>query len=590
MKTWKRVLKIIFGQATGMQLFLGVLFGCILGFIPGFSYAPFLSVLFIFLVLILNVNIGFVVILFILAKILSFAIEPVSFYFGIWLLDGAFQPIFKSMINMPVLAYAGFDYYLVTGAFVLSVILGVIVGLVVAFMFKSTRNRLAHIQSDKALYQQAVNKWWVKLSTWVILGKSLHKVDWVALKNKRLKHPFRISGVVIVIVIIILAFLMQSMLQSKMVSNILKNELTKVNGSTVDFNHLTISATKGQLSLENLGFSNPDKLDYDQFYAKKLLARVDISALLSKRLVLSNVEVDTVLSNHKRMHPGKLYIKESAQKAKEKPAPTEDQTKEKEVTKQDETRTFEIEKYLKNAKEYRSYLDYANRALQLIGGGESVAKPEDQSANAKTQAQVYGYANVRANYLITKVPTLTIRTLNVKNIQLSDNRHLHLYAENIATEPQLLNVATKVQLTSEANWFEGELIRYPDTQMDNKISFSINKMPVASLLESVNFGSNFSLMAKEADVNAKGSWKVKNGQISIDLPTDIILYKTQVKVNKTPVNINNLPLKVRFLGELSNPSLTLEAGQMNKILKEAGTSAAKDAIQSKLKDKLPFSF
>lgn len=97
-------------------------------------------------------------------------------------------------------------------------------------------------------------------------------------------------------------------------------------------------------------------------------------------------------------------------------------------------------------------------------------------------------------------------------------------------------------------------------------------------------------MAKEADVNAKGSWKVKNGQISIDLPTDIILYKTQVKVNKTPVNINNLPLKVRFLGELSNPSLTLEAGQMNKILKEAGTSAAKDAIQSKLKDKLPFSF
>ncbi|MDE4982309.1 TIGR03546 family protein, partial [Francisella tularensis subsp. holarctica] len=89
-------------------------------FVPGISYSPLLFIGVLFLVIILRIYIGVFVFIAIIAKELSYILQGISFAVGTFLLYGFTQPLFKTLLNTPVVAYAGFDYYLVTGAFVVA--------------------------------------------------------------------------------------------------------------------------------------------------------------------------------------------------------------------------------------------------------------------------------------------------------------------------------------------------------------------------------------------------------------------------------------------------------------------------------------
>jgi hypothetical protein len=72
---------ILLGDATSAQFILSALLGFVIGFIPSFSHAPLLM-LWLFLVLILRVNIVYVVILTALSKLISFALIPATILGG----------------------------------------------------------------------------------------------------------------------------------------------------------------------------------------------------------------------------------------------------------------------------------------------------------------------------------------------------------------------------------------------------------------------------------------------------------------------------------------------------------------------------
>ncbi|MCF6764998.1 TIGR03546 family protein [Thiotrichales bacterium 19S3-7] len=585
MKSFKKMLKIVFGQATPFQLFLGCLFGFILGFIPGFSYAPFLVLLFIFLVLIFNVNIGFVVIAYIISKILSFIIEGLSFHVGQWLLDGALAPIFKWMINTPVLAYAGFDYYLVTGGFIVAIILGIIVGLIVVKLFTSVRNKMASVQTNSEMYQKIVNKFSVKLITWILLGKAAHKVDWVKLKDKRLKHPFRISGVVLVVILIILLFVFQSFLQGQMVSNIIKSQLTKVNGATVDFKTLDINLTDAKLSITGLGFANPDDLANDRFYAEDLTAKLNISHLLTKRLSLAQVVINTISFNHQRTSKGVLYVStDSSVDADDKKAQAKPVEKSHDV----EMKSYPIDQYIKNAKQYKGYLDDVNRLLNMISSDETQEDKKAETESVDQQVKVYGYANVRAVNLVEKVPTLTIESLTTNNIKSNyENKVFNLNAKNLATEPYLLDQPTTINLVSTDESIKVKLFNANQKGKVNTVNLVLNKLPAKALFDTIKFNKNFSLTADKYSLNTNGQWHIANHRVYLNLPVDLDLYKANLKINNTSKALDSLKLKFKVTGSLDNPSLEIDQDQIKNILLQAGTSEIKDKINNQLKDKMP---
>ena len=93
MKFIKKLTAIITGQSNPMQLFLAALFGFLLGFMPGFQYSPFIYLVAVLLLLLLNVNLVVAAIIFAVAEILSFVLEALSYHLGTWLLDGFLQPL-----------------------------------------------------------------------------------------------------------------------------------------------------------------------------------------------------------------------------------------------------------------------------------------------------------------------------------------------------------------------------------------------------------------------------------------------------------------------------------------------------------------
>lgn len=592
MRSFKKLLKIIFGQATPFQLFLGCLLGFILGFIPGFSYAPFLMMLAIFFVIIFNVNIGFVVITYIISKIISFLIEGISFYVGCWLLDGPLQFIFKWLINTPVFAYLGFDYYLVAGGFVIAVILGIIIGLIVVCLFKTVRNKMAVIQTNSEMYQKIVNKFSVKLISWVLMGKSAHKIDWVLLKNKKLKHPFRLSGVILVIVIIILLFVFHSFLQSKMVSNILQSQLSKINGATVDFKSLNINLKDAELSVKGLGFSNPQNLEMDRFFADNLNAKINISHLLTKRLSLEKVIVNGISFDHQRVTKGVLVNNQAIESNKiAKENKNKDQNKEVKQANNQKMDTYSIDHYMKNAKKYHQYLASINRLLNMIGNNNQKDNLENNKDTNKTmtnEVKLYGYANVRATHLIDQFPTLTIESLKANEIKSNfDHKVFNLDAKNLATEPYLLNKPTNIHLISTDQSIKLNLINSNNQSSKNSIELSLKNLPAKTLLENIQFSQNFSLTADSFSLKTKGKWFIKDQTVFINLPINLKLDKTNIKVNNTNTSIDQLTLQFKVTGSLNKPLLEIKKDQMKDILLQTGTSEIKNKLNQKIKDKLP---
>lgn len=599
MQTFKKIMKTIFGNATPAQIFLACVFGSMLGFLPSFSHSPFMYTLLIFLILVLRINLGFAIIVYIVTKILSFIIEPISFHLGVGLLNGFTQPLFKSMVNTPVLAYGGFEYYLVTGGLTIGLIIGIILGIAIAWVFKSVRTKMAGVQEGSELYNKMVNKVWVKILTWVLLGKAANKVDWVKLRDKKFRQPFRILGVILVAIIIALLFVFQSVLQSKMVTNILKTQLEKANGATVDFDHVNINLAEAKLSLQGLAFANPDNLSEDRFYAKELTTQLNITELLTKRLVIKNLVIDKAETNHPRQTAGKLFAPKPSSEPTSTPSDIIPEKADEKVQK------FQIDKYVENAKTLHSYQDQIKRVIDLVGGDKEAKNkaqtetPSQEKAadnSIDEQVRVYGYANVADNALIDNTPTLTVQSLEVKTLTSDKfSQTLHITAKNIATEPSLLTQPTVITVESTDNNFYATLSDQHKRDAKNTIAFKVKNIDAAPILKQIKFKDNFKLEAKTLDASSNGTWAYTNGSnIAIDLPTTVTFHDLVISSSKFKNDMDSLSLNTKVTNTLTNPVIEFDNSQLQDTLVNAGISQAKDQLQKnlgdKLKDKLPFNF
>ena len=78
----KKIAKILRGSATPAQLMMACVFGCALGFMPGFAQSPGLIVFLILLLIVLNANLALAAIAAAVAKIVSLLLLPLSFGLG----------------------------------------------------------------------------------------------------------------------------------------------------------------------------------------------------------------------------------------------------------------------------------------------------------------------------------------------------------------------------------------------------------------------------------------------------------------------------------------------------------------------------
>ena len=116
------------GSATPFQIHVACWLGALLGFTPSMARAPALVLGLFALLVVLNANLFVAGLIGGLSHLASLATMPVAFALGRFLLDGPTRGFFTRVINAPVGAWCGFEYYVCAGGLVLGLIVGIAAG------------------------------------------------------------------------------------------------------------------------------------------------------------------------------------------------------------------------------------------------------------------------------------------------------------------------------------------------------------------------------------------------------------------------------------------------------------------------------
>ncbi len=585
---FKKIAKILRGGATPGQLMASCVVGAALGFMPGFVQAPGLVIVLALALLVLNVNITLALGVAGVAKLLSLILLPLSFSVGRFLLDGPTQSLFKAMINAPVLALFGFEYYVTCGGLVIGAALGVIAGIILIRTVRRIRTRMSSLEEGSDLYKKMIDKWWVKLFLRVFVGKGSKDSYTVMLEKKG--GLIRPVGVAICGLVVVLLVVTQMFFSGPFIASALRRGLEEANGATVDLAGADIDLAGGRMTLTGLAMADPNNLGVDLFRAGKIEADVSAASLLRKQLRLDRVVFTDAAHGASRQTPGK--------RVGNAPAPVEPvPAKAGEKTLAD---------YLQNPEQWQQPLTQMRQWIEKISGPAESDDAESSDAKGaiageslrdrlEREALALGYARVMASHLIDGAPRFVVDQLDAENVATGypANETLTIRASFLSTQPALLQEVPKVSIESSAKTllFSMALAGASAASGENFIDFSCAGLDVDSMVSNLGGGTK-PVAGGTMDVGMRGSFRGTGGTY-IDLTMQVDFHNTTVAISgagATPVSKLTIPLGIR--GPIDNPRIRLDDTQLADALVAAGADMlanevrgrADDAIQDALSD------
>lgn len=579
----RQIGKIIRGNATPFQLFAACVLACMLAFLPGITQAPGSVATLVFALIILNANLPLGVMVGVVAKLAAIALTPAAFALGRFLLDGPTSGLFETAINAPVLALFGFEYYTVTGGLALGAVFGIVSGLLIVRSLTAFRRKMATLEASSEAFKKLSDSKMAKLTTWLLLGGDAKKGSWEDVLNKKVGLPIRPLGVVFVVLAGILIFLVVQFGKGPIMTAVLRDGLEKANGATVDLENSEFDFQENKLSITGLAIADAANLDLDVLRAAKLEADIGTASLLSKRLLLERVVIDT--AKHAAQRATRAYRVGPPPVVSEPPAPKPGA---------EEGKT--IDDYIKEAKVWKERLAKVKEWLEKLSGPEGEKgqaeppKPADKEAFEdwlKRRIEVAGYNGVRADHLITAAPTFTIGELVVNDLtvpQLPDEA-LEIKGLNLTTHPWLLNAEKSIQIKSAKDTLGAniQLGGQSATNNANGFRFHYRGLPTDQIAGSIKFGGEQALSGGTMDVSAAGSWKNSAGVV-IDLPLQVHLNNVTVALpgGAGSQAIESLDIPIGLEGPLDNPRIKVESKAFADVVKQAALAKGKELIKEKV--------
>lgn len=578
--------KVLRGNATPAQLMLACLLGSALGFVPGITQAPGLIVLLTLALVILNGNLAVAVLLGAVAELVSFLILPVSFAVGGVLLDGPTQPLFRALINAPVLALFGFEYYATTGGLLVGLIFGLLVGILLITIVRRFRRIMAGLDASEQA-QRWLGKWWVKLAAFIFVGGGA-KENYSSLLEKKGK-VIRPIGVLFAALVVVLLVLAQMFMAGPIVTAALQRGLERANGATVDLKSAEIDLADGRMTVMGLAVADPNALDTDLLRAAKIEADLSATSLLRKRLKIDRIVISEAVNGAQRETPGRIVGKAPAPRpALELPDPRQGEKT--------------LEDYLQDSRRWQQRLAQVRQWLETLSGPaeRAAAAGEEQERESlrdrlEREAAALGYARVKASHLIEGAPQLTVGELLAEGVHTEalEGETLDLKARNISTHPNLLPEAPSISIKSSGNTLELglELGSVSASAGRNRVDFAYRGLPVDDIAGNLAGGGTQPISGGTIDVTLQGTFQVGGGTF-IDLPLQVTLHDTTITVagaGSAPVEQLTLPLGLR--GPLDNLRIRIDDAAFADALKAAGASVLAGEVRRRadelLKDAAP---
>lgn len=566
------------GKATPFQVAAACVLGALLGFAPGILQGPALVLLLVAALLVVNANLGLALLVAGGARLLSLLLAPVSFSIGRFLLEGPTEGLARALVNAPVVAWCGLEYYAVAGGQLVGLVLGLATGLVAARALTTFRKRMAAAEGQPSRLSELAAKPGARFLIWLFFGGAA-KGTWEEKLAQGRGNPIRIWGAALIVAGLGAAFFAQQALAGPLARRGLVTGLEGVNGATVDVGAVELELGAGRLAVSELALADPNALGEDLLRAARLEADVDEADFLRRRVHVAKVVVNEASSGLARATPGELR--------RPAPEPEPEPAAEGDYGLKDVLADWELwQERLTQAKSWLERLA-PTRAKETGEAGEAAESLEERLAR---EVRERGWFRVRAEDLIEGTPAFRLSELQVGGLTLADlpGRIFDLEARELSTDPALLDAPPRVELRSRdgALGFVVDLAPASRAGGNGALKFHWKGLAVDQVMAQLRLPGPAPFQGGTLDLELDGAWD--QGRIGhVDLPLKVSLHGTRLTwKGLEPTDLEHLELTLGLKGTLDAPRIRFDASSLSDALVAAGKKQLADRVKAELGDEL----
>lgn len=559
----RKIGKLIRGKTTPFQIVSASILGMLIGFTPGFAQAPGLIVCWVLCLIILNANLFLAGIVALLGKLCLWITMPIAFSIGRFLLEGPTEDLFKTLVNAPITAYFGLEYYVVPGGQLIALVIGGAIGISMTKLLGSYRRKMMSMEQNSEKMNQWSSKGWVKALKYIFLGSGKGKKSYEELLSKKWGNPIRIPGAIAAILIVALGYFGLKSLSDPFITAAIKGGLETANGATVDLKNAHLDIDEGRIEIDGLALADPENLDTNLFASDRIVADISSADILKKRFSVDSLVFENASSGLSRPTRGSHVGKRSDTK-KESPIQLPDYK--------------DLGSVLEDAPEWKERLAQVKKWLEALGGeGESTSLKESLASRIAS----LGYANVSNKDLIEGSPTVLIRNLVATQVktQYFDNATLDIEADFLSSHPSLVESDPKIKITSSDDSLNATLaLGAAAGRADNLVELELKGLSVDDFASKLKSGGQAPISGGSMNLAITG----KLSSIDSDLKISPTFKGSTISIGGSQVSADNLSIPLFLRGPIDNPSVKIDS----KAMTNAIASAGKKELLNKAAEKL----
>jgi uncharacterized protein (TIGR03546 family) len=455
---------------TPAQLAVGAFFGALAGLTP---FGPHL-LLIATLALLANCSMAAFLLFFAALKPLGLVLGGPSFRLGLSLLDdghGAWASFIGALSDAPVLAYLGFDRYVVAGGLAIALPASLAIAAVFGVMIAGYRRRLAPKLADATWYQNAMKNKLFAFFKWLIAGKDKDAAE--PKKRFILLRPFRAYMIVLVPLLYVGLAVGGGLYAQAAINGIAAPGVSRALGVQCTFGKIDYSFFAQKLSFENFQLPDPSNTKEDMVHIGGFTAELSFSDLLRKHIHLEKLLLKDVAGHVVRDADGKLNVN-----AVPAAQPTDPASK----GPWGEWMTWLTDKG-KDAdfsEIWKKYQEYRRKSAEKKAEAAKVGKP----AAAAAEKVALDYDPALRWERETREPLLRADSVEIRNLALRMTDR----AAKSPGIPALTSVSAEgVQLSTSPGW-NGQALKLTGSGLladgkSGKLSFSVSHLPGKSEVE-----------------------------------------------------------------------------------------------------------
>lgn len=564
------------GGLTPNHVRISVTLAVVLGFIPDYQSSIGLAALLLILASLVRINAGLFALSFIVAKTLLLLALPWNFELGHWVLHSQWGGVFVGLSRLPVLAWFGFEHYALIGSMIVALPLAAIASVMATIAIGRLRVTSTQLQ-ESHYFARFSNSLMGRAFLGLLLGGAAKEGLSVALNKEVSLFRWKQSAILLLLIGALgLGFWQWFKVGLK---DTLVPVLERAHGATVDVGELSLDLFAGRLEVNGLAVTDPTNLESNLFVAEQLHIALSTTALLSKRIDITEVRALGAASGSVRAVPGQSVGPLVAPVEVTAPSPSPD----------------DIGAYVKEAKVWLERLRQVQDWLQRWADTESeppssAPKPlspdyEDwlnQQIQQSGYAQV-AYAPIEAGYWPVVAHKVYVEPLHLASLGAVG---FSLEASDLASRPTQHGTAPSFRLRSDDALVMADMTLNELTQVGlNTLEIRLTELKAESALASLKPSLSERVNGGLIDLDLSGEFSFSDDGV-LDLTLDSVLTGSSLEIKGRSVPVETFTVKVGLAGTMQAPKVQVDQEQLESELKDLAEGALKTEAQRRVEEKL----